>query len=784
MADTFTSKESEQVVALSATSSYAILLSISVILLIGRLAIGHLDPPHAVPDNAPIGEFSSARAMAHLRVIAKRPHPQGSAEHRAVRDYIYQQLSSLGLSPQIQNSTVTSNDRSGLIKAATIENIVAMLGGTGNSESIVLVSHYDSVPSSPGASDDGAGVAAMLETLRALRNSPPLKNDVIFLFTDGEEAGLLGARAFVAEHPLAFNVGVVLNFEARGNSGPAIMFETSDGNGWLIDELAQAAPHPVANSLSQEIYRLLPNDTDFSVFKRAGWAGLNFAYISGHTHYHTMLDSLENIDERSLQHQGAYALALSKRLGAMDLSKTATNNNKVYFDLPGWGLVHYSDGWAKPLAALVSALYIGLSILGIRRRMLSGPGLMRGIGIFLMTLMISPIIVAFASLLIGMLYPDYKAFPQGDTYNSGYYLIGYAALVLTVLSMFYGHWQKKISTLDLAMGAIFWWLFPLIATSIFIPGGSYLFVWPLLFSLVALGGRMFIGDTFGAFFKNRLLPLAGALPGVILWSPMIYLISLAFGISLAPVIILLVVLVTGLFIPHLDQALNRTRMSDRWLLPWISLILSVAFISAAIFTARIDREHPRPSSLFYAMNADSGKAIWATMDHRLNAWTNRFLTDHVKLGPLDNFIPSTYPAFLSAQAPIKELAVPEISLVSQSISGTVKTSHFNIKSPRKAPIIFILLDHGAEVISATINGKTANGGGAGQWGLRYLPLPEAGLDLVLVTKASLPIKLKVTDLSYDLPALDELVSNPRPGELISSWFPYSDTTYVSKTYSF
>jgi hypothetical protein len=351
LASAYASKVSKHVAALHCAGACATVLLLLIIVLVGGLAIRQLDPPHAVPKNAPISEFSSARAMAHLHVIAKKPRPQGSAEHSAVRNYISQQLSSVGVAPQIQRTAITTQDRKGIITFATVENIVAKLAGTGGGKSLVLASHYDSVPASPGASDDGAGVAAMLETLRALRNRPALKNDIIFLFTDGEEAGLLGAKAFVAEHSLALNVGAVLNFEARGSSGPAIMFETNNGNDWLITELAQVTPHPIANSLAQDIYKLLPSDTDFSVFKDAGWAGFNFAYISGLEHYHTMLDSLENIDERSLQHQGTYALALSQRLGNMDLSKKSESNS-IYFNLAGWGLVHYSNRWTKPLGCL------------------------------------------------------------------------------------------------------------------------------------------------------------------------------------------------------------------------------------------------------------------------------------------------------------------------------------------------------------------------------------------------------------------------------------------------
>ena len=123
----------------------------------------------------------------------------------------------------------------------------------------MLCAHYDSVPEGPGASDDAAGVAVVLETLRALKAGPPLDRDVIALFTDGEESGCLGARVFVDEHPWAGDVGIVLNFDARGNSGPSIMFETSDGNGWLIRKYAQAAQQPLATSVSMDVYKIMPN---------------------------------------------------------------------------------------------------------------------------------------------------------------------------------------------------------------------------------------------------------------------------------------------------------------------------------------------------------------------------------------------------------------------------------------------------------------------------------------------------------------------------------------------
>ena len=94
---------------------------------------------------------------------------------------------------------------------------MARLPGTrSGGRAFLLVAHYDSVPTGPGATDNGAGVATVLETVRALKAGPALRNDVIVLLADGEERGLLGARAFVDGYPWAQEVGAVLNLDTRG----------------------------------------------------------------------------------------------------------------------------------------------------------------------------------------------------------------------------------------------------------------------------------------------------------------------------------------------------------------------------------------------------------------------------------------------------------------------------------------------------------------------------------------------------------------------------------------
>src|ERR1041385_96593 len=300
------------------------------LLFVTFLSIQQLSPPAALDSNASLNEFSAGRAMKHLANIARTAHPIGAPEHAEVRRYIVQELSTLGLNPEVQETTAVNPAWANPFFAGTVHNVVATLKGTENSQAMLLVGHYDSVPTGPGAADDGAAVATMLETLRALESSERLKNDVIVLFTDAEEFGSLGARAFVDQHPSARSIGWVLNMDARGNDGPVIMFETSPQNGGLIREFAKAAPYPVATSFSYAIYRMLPNNTDFSVFKEANISGLNFANINGFISYHTQLDNVQTIDERTLHHQGSYGLALLRHFGTLRL-RIPPERNAVYF---------------------------------------------------------------------------------------------------------------------------------------------------------------------------------------------------------------------------------------------------------------------------------------------------------------------------------------------------------------------------------------------------------------------------------------------------------------------
>jgi hypothetical protein len=320
------------------------------LVLCGALSLMPHSRPTPAPASAPATDFSAMRALDTVRAIAQKPHPIGTAEHDRVRDYIEAELNSQGLAPQIEtgHAEITRGNFHG---AGDVENIVARLPGTANTRPVMLAAHYDSVTRGPGAADDGHAVAVLLETLRALRAGPPLRNDVIFLITDGEERGLLGAQVFMREHPWRAQPGVALNFEARGTSGSAVMFETSAGNAWLIHGLQAAVPQANATSVAYEIYRRMPNNTDLTVFKMGGLAGMNFAFIEHPEYYHTAQDNLEHLDPVSVQEQGRYALSLVRWFGNQDLTRHPAGD-AVYFPTPFTPLIVYPAAFALTLAVL------------------------------------------------------------------------------------------------------------------------------------------------------------------------------------------------------------------------------------------------------------------------------------------------------------------------------------------------------------------------------------------------------------------------------------------------
>ena len=337
------------------------LLAISVLVLLGVLR--SYSSPAPIDAAAPDVVFSAIRAEAILRDLLreKRPHVVGSPANALVRDRIVAEFEAAGYAPELQSRFHCNPVFGG---CAPVQNIIATKPGLSGKHAVLLTAHYDSVWAGPGAADDGAGTAAVLEIARMAADFPPFENDVIFLISDAEESGLVGAHAFAEHHPLFRKVKAVINLEARGVTGPSAMFETGTGNRSVIRMLSKGVERPVGTSLVYEMYRRMPNDTDYSVYKQQGVLGLNFAFAQGVALYHSVLDDPDHLDLGSLQHHGDNAWGMLKALGERNLNTIYHREDAGYIDLFATRLIHYPVSISGGLALFLGVwvmLAIGLA---------------------------------------------------------------------------------------------------------------------------------------------------------------------------------------------------------------------------------------------------------------------------------------------------------------------------------------------------------------------------------------------------------------------------------------
>lgn len=316
-------------------------------------------PPDPLPATAPDDIFSAQRAADILRRLYadNQPHVAGSANNQRLRDGIIRTLESAGYQPEVQKkyhcNPVTS-------ACGPVENIIALRAGADPQHVILLTAHYDSVPAGAGVSDDGSGVAALLEIARMAAQHAQFNHDIGFLFSDAEESGLIGADAFASDHPLFQRIRIVINLEARGSEGASAMFESGERNRRMIRLLSNTLQDPVANSLAYEVYRRLPNDTDFSVYRGRGLTGFNFAFVGGVQNYHSRLDDLDHFDPGSLQHTGANAWSSLLALDQRSLERMIADEDAVYINLFHVLLLHYPVSSSAGIVLVLSVLLLVL----------------------------------------------------------------------------------------------------------------------------------------------------------------------------------------------------------------------------------------------------------------------------------------------------------------------------------------------------------------------------------------------------------------------------------------
>ncbi|WP_350284444.1 M28 family peptidase [uncultured Croceitalea sp.] len=724
-------------------------------------------------------EFSVDRALSHVKNISKEPHGVGFAGHKRAMSYVIGALNKMGLQTTTQEG-YTAGDWGNLSKAT---NIIAKIKGTSSGKALVLMSHYDSSPhSSYGASDAGSGVATILESVRAfLAKDQQPKNDIIILISDAEELGLNGADLFVKQHPWAKDVGLVLNFEARGSGGPSYMLiETNRGNGKLIEEFTKAVPqYPVANSLAYSIYKMLPNDTDLTVFREDGdIEGFNFAFIDDHYDYHTALDTYERLDRNSLAHQGSYLMPLLMHFGNTDLTNLKSLNDYVYFSIPLFKLVSYPFEWIWPMFALAVIAFVALLVLGFKKGVLDAKSIAKGFLPMLIVLLVNGTFGYLSWTALKWWYPWYQDMLHGFTYNGHTYIFAFAMFALAVCFFVYNRF-KKTTTPNLLIAPTLIWLVICGLVAHYLGGASF-FIIPVFGVLAALL------VTINQKNPSPFLLLFLGLPAIFICAPLIKMFPVGLGLKMMVAATIFTSLLYFLLLPLFGLSKHKLRFAV------LSLFLYIVFSIGAHLNSDYSEERPKPSSLLYVYNADNDSAQWATYDNVLVEWNSQYLSGGKKpeaKTESNKTISSKYSTGFTfvADAPKKQLNHPDVSITRDTTINEVRAISLCIAPERNINRLEVF-SNDVVIKKASVNGIALSDSFLKnrRYGklITHYVTDNHYTEIELEIDKNEKLELTLYEASNDLLSNSQFSVPERPGNSIPMPFVLNDAILITKTIQF
>ncbi|GAA3778506.1 M20/M25/M40 family metallo-hydrolase [Corallibacter vietnamensis] len=732
--------------------------------------------------DAPNNAFSTDRALVQLKEISKAPHYLGNEAHAKVRDYIISELEKLELKTEVQID-YSMSQWGNLSKP---KNVLARIPGSNSGKALLLLSHYDSNPhSSVGASDAGSGVVTILEGIRAfLSTGKQLKNDIIILITDGEELGLNGADIFVNKHPWAKDVGLVLNFEARGSGGPSYMLiETNQGNANLMKGFVAANPEfPVANSLAYSIYKMLPNDTDLTRFRAdKDIDGFNFAFIDDHFDYHTALDTYERLDRNTLEHQGSYLMPLLTYFADADLTNIKSTEDYIYFNVPLFKTVIYPFSWIIPMLIIALVLFIGLLVYGLKRKAITVSEIRKGYGAFFIALLVSGGIGFGLWKLILIVYPQYNEMLHGFTYNGHTYIALFVCIALAICFYVYHKVYNVENTASLLVAPLSFWLLICAIVAFKLQGASF-FIIPVFFALLSL---------FVVIRQKKpnliLLALLG-MPLLTIMAPLVKMFPVGLGLKILFVSCIFVVLIFSLLISVFGYFKHKNRLSV------VFIIASVWFLISAHTNSHFTQNTPKPNSLIYMLDTNSNTAVWATYDDVLDTWTEAYLTKTPDNADLlkQNTIGSKYKSGFTytKKAPLKQLQKPVIDISHDTIVNGKRQIAICITSKRQAERVEVFSDTTNVFYSATINGVSAYQNTDSEYVFSerlnnrlfsYFVTDNELLDIIITVPESQETSLQFYECTYDL-LTNAMFSVPdRKANMIPKPFVLNDAVVIKSS---
>lgn len=723
-------------------------------------------PAAPLGDDAAASEFSATRAMEHIDAISQETRPIGSPAHAEARDYLVAELESLGWDVEVQERTGVSEPREGRTQGiAFVKNIVATREGSDPTGTLVLAAHYDSVNGSLGAGDDGIGIGSIMESARALGDQTPT-NDLIILFTDGEESGLLGAEAFTRDDSASLvQPVVVVNLEARGTAGSPLTFRTSSPNG-PITAYTSAAGGVVANSAMETVFGLMSNDTDFSRFSEGGMLGADSAIVGAGALYHSPLDSPENLSRASLQQMGQSTLALTRDLQDADLAALQDGPDMVVATVP-WGLLRFPLALELPFAIAGFAAAIVAAVIGRRRRELTVPRTLIGIVVALVSVALAAggaYALWAAALAID---PGQASASVGEPYVAWPYLAAIAVLTVGAVVGPFLIMRRMLGQAALATGAVLAVTIVGVALAVGLPGAASVVAFPALFASVGLVVAQLLPARLAA---GRIVVLAlGALPAFALIVPVAVSASelgLPMGGPVAALFVAIVLLMALPVVAAISGAEPRTTEPGQKARPLravvgaASVIVVVVALAAGGLVANAEGSTlPRQENVEYAVDTDAGTALWSSRRAPVSDWSAELLDgDRRVVADVAPWWGTS--ARSTGEAPVMDLEAPSITVVADDVVGDRRTLTLQIDSRREAPTLGLWVA-GATVVSARVGGidltPTAVGD-AWSLGLQVEGAGEEGVEVELVIEGTGPVDVVVADRTADLSVVDEFAA--------------------------
>ena len=723
------------------------------LLMLGFAVKGALIAPPSPPRSVAPGQFDTSRAIGRLQRILgdQRPHPVDSAADDAVRSRLIAELRAIGLQPQVHEAVDCSAfPRTRVVSCSRVRNVVATIPGRTAGRHLLLDAHYDSTPTGPGAADDGLGVATLLEIGSILRAAPPPR-PVTLLFNEGEEFGLNGSAAFMRTDPLAREVDSLINIDARGVSGPALMFETSDPNGAALSIYARAARRPFANSLSTDFSRLIPNSTDVVEFKPAHWTLLNFAILGNETRYHSPGDTVAALDQASLYHVGSEVLALTRAMAAA-ADPNANAGRSVFTDIGGRAFIRLPSIVAGGL--LVLLLVVGVAFAwqekALGKSLLVAAGMsMAGVG--------ASAFVAFVATMVR----------AGDFWRA-YPLVTYLAVYAVLLAAMSAVWARWGRGADRGRMRAAAWLLILIvgaALSVALPGATIFF---LLAPAVALAGIAVSRRSPGA--GTMLLSLA-ALIQFVMFAELLALIEMLLIDGPLWAVAPLAALASLPVLVEIGHARFRPALA-------LLVVSAIGLWTAALSLPRSSAERPASFSIDYFRDADHRSANWGIASKQAplpRAFAGQWRKDVLPYNGRTRWV---------STAPVIDTPLPDARLISNEPAGTGRRIRIAL-SPGGGNAVTIRFAKTAKLIALGLPAAPERLPAKGQPEKATLRCSGRSCDgfvieALLADRA--PIEAELFSYRFSLPAEGRKLEAARPAHSIPQYSP--DETVTLKRFRF